>query len=169
MVAALSPVGSPTGLLLYVTGIDQIIQRPAYRAHGQLCVPVDRSDGGETFPFPVCTAAQIHVYRHNDAGSAFNVTARLGSSSAQIVSNQPLTRSPASAPASAAPGTAPAPVQSAAPAGYRTLSVSSPLFLYRFIYRQPRGNRSAGLLHQHFLYPVICISSSDTICLVTFI
>ena len=55
----------------------------------------------------------------------YTVTARLGRSSAQIVSNQPLTRSPASAPASAAPGTAPAPVQSAAPAGYRTLSVSS--------------------------------------------
>ena len=44
-------------------------------------------------------------------------------------------------------------------------------FCYRFIYicKQPRGNISAGLLHQHFLYPVICISSSDTICLVTFI
>ena len=53
----------------------------------------------------------------------YTVTARLGRSSAQIVSNQPLTRSPASAPASAAPGTAPAPVQSAAPAGYRTLSI----------------------------------------------
>ena len=47
MVAALGPVGSPTGLLLYVTGIDQIIQRPAYRAHGQLCVPADRADGGD--------------------------------------------------------------------------------------------------------------------------
>ena len=67
-ITAFSPVGSPTGLLLYVTGIDQIIQRPAYRAHGQLCVPVDRSDGGETFPFPVRTAAQIHVYRHSSAG-----------------------------------------------------------------------------------------------------
>ena len=73
MVAALGPVGSPTGLLLYVTGIDQIIQRPAYRAHGQLCIPADRADGGEAFPLPVRTAAQIHVYRHNDAGSAFNV------------------------------------------------------------------------------------------------
>lgn len=68
MVAALGPVGSPTGLLLYVTGIDQIIQRPAYRAHGQLCIPADRADGGEAFPLPVRTAAQIHVYRHSPAG-----------------------------------------------------------------------------------------------------
>ena len=67
-ITAFSPVGSPTGLLLYVSGIDQIIQRPAYRAHGQLCVPADRADGGEAFPLPVRTAAQIHVYRHSPAG-----------------------------------------------------------------------------------------------------